>query len=146
MTRPMSRTRVARPRLKATSPTRISTGAIAATSKVSNCTISVVPTLAPSMTAIAVPSVISPLAMKLCVISPVAVLLCSSAVMPSPASAAFQRLFSPRISTRRKSPPKARRTPEWIMWRPQSIRATNPAIWRRVAVADIAAVFSFDLA
>jgi hypothetical protein len=32
------------------------------------------------------------------------------------------------------------------MWRPQSIRATNPAIWRSVAVADIAAVFSFDSA
>jgi hypothetical protein len=35
--------------------------------------------------------------------------------------------------------------PEWIMCRPQSIRATKPAIWRRVAVADIVAEVSFLL-
>ena len=123
-TRPRSRVRVLPPLLKAIRPTRMNTGAKADTLKVSNCTISVVPTLAPRMAASAVTSDMKPAAMKLVHIKAVAVLLCRSAVMPSPAMKAFQRLLRPMASACRKLPPNARTMPLWTMCRPHSSKAT----------------------
>ena len=77
-----------------------STGATAAMLKDSTCTISVVPTLAPSMMASAGTRPTRPSAAKELVISAVAVLLCSSAVRPSPAANAVKRLFSAFDSSR----------------------------------------------
>ena len=58
--------------------------------------------------------------------APVAVLLCSSAVSPSPAAKAAKRLPSAFDSRCRSSEPNARRMPLWTMCRPHSSSATPP--------------------
>jgi hypothetical protein len=106
-TRPTSRVRVP-PALNIVTPTSNSSGANRETSKDRACTINVVPTLAPSITASAGTRATKPLAANEATIKPVAVLLCRTAVAPSPAAAALMRLLSARPRKRRKSDPKAR--------------------------------------
>ena len=69
-----------------------STGAAAETLKDSTWTMSVVPTLAPSMIGERRHQLTTPPAANDAVISPVAVLLCRSAVTPTPAAKARKRL------------------------------------------------------
>ena len=80
------------PILKAMTPIRKRTGAAAETSKDSIWTMSVVPTLAPSMTARAGARATKPRAANEVIISAVAVLLCRSAVTPTPARKAMNLL------------------------------------------------------
>ena len=126
-TRPRSRVRLRVPRRKATTPTSTRGGKTTVMSKASACTISAVPTLAPSMAASAGASATAPEAAKEETISAVAVLLCSAAVTPSPASTA--RTWPPRAmpSQRCSRLPKARCTPDCTMCRPQSSSAASPA-------------------
>jgi hypothetical protein len=60
------------------------------------------------------------------VINPVAVLLWRTAVRPSPAAKAANRLPSAFDSSRRSSEPNARKMPLWTMCRPHSSSATPP--------------------
>ena len=125
-TRPSALARLPPPARKVTSPTTNSTGATAAMLNDSSCTISVVPTLAPSMMASAGTRLTTPSAASEAVISPVAVLDCSSAVIPRPAPKAVKRLPSALPRKRRKSGPNARSTPLRTMCRPHSSSATPP--------------------
>jgi len=68
-------------------------------------TIRLVPTSAPSITASAGAVAIKPWPTNAATISAVAVLLCISAVTPSPAAKAAKRLDTLCRSTRRRSPP-----------------------------------------
>ena len=72
------------------------------------CTTKVVPTLAPSIAASPGTRSTSPPAANPVTISPVAVLLCSTAVIPNPARNALRRLPSAAPSTRRRFGPNAR--------------------------------------
>ena len=99
-------------------------GASEVRSNDSNCTISVVPTLAPSMAARAGTRPTTPPAAKPVIIRPVAVLLCSAAVMPRPAAKARKRVPSARPRAAPSAAPKARCTPVWTMCTPHSSRAT----------------------
>ena len=121
-------------------PIRTKSGATRDMSNDSSCTISVVPTLAPSMTASPGTKSTSPPAANPETIRPVAVLLCSKAVMPRPARKAFTRLPSARPSSRRKCGPNARWIPLWTMCTPHSRSAIDPARSIRVSVASICAL------
>ena len=125
-TRPRSRVRVRAPRRNATTPRISSTGAAGEMSKDSTCATSVVPRLAPSMTASAGTSASIPLAANDVTSSPVAVLLCSTVVTVTPTPKALKRLPSAAPRKRRRSAPKARRTPLWTMCMPHSSSATPP--------------------
>ena len=125
-TRPRSLIQLRAPMRNPTSPMMKSTGATAATLNDSTWTIRVVPTFAPSMIASAGTRATRPSPANEAVISPVAVLLCSTAVSPSPAAKAVKRLPSAVDSRCRSSEPNARRMPLWTMCRPHSSNATPP--------------------
>jgi hypothetical protein len=136
-TRPISLMRDRGPLRNATSPMTKRTGAMAAILNDRICTISVVPTLAPSMIARAGTKLTSPSDVNELVISAVAVLLWSSAVRPRPAAKAMKRLLRAFASNRRRSGPKARKTPLWTMCRPHSSSATPPIRSSRTMVPMI---------
>ena len=118
-------------------PISTNKGATRPISNDSTCTISVVPRLAPSMIARAGTRSTSPPAAKLAAISPVAVLLCNTAVTPSPARNARQRSPRVRPRKRRRLGPKARWMPLCTMCRPHSNSAIAPARSIRDRVAFI---------
>src|SRR6266851_5758427 len=136
-TRPRSRVRVCLPRRKAMTPIASSAGAISETLKDSAWTMRVVPTLAPSMTANAGTNVTMPPAVKEVTMSPVAVLLCRSAVAPTPTRKAVKRLRRATLRNRRRSAPKARTIPLPTMCMPQSSSATPPIRSRRMKLAVV---------
>ena len=120
-------------------PTRISRGAACATSKENTCTINVVPTFAPSITARPGARSTRLPAAKPVSIRPVAVLLCSTAVTPRPAPKALKRFDRAEPKAVRNFGPKARCTPVWTMWTPQSSSAMLPARLRTVSDRPISA-------
>ena len=136
-TRPRSRVRVVPPRLNMMTPTSTNIGAAADTSKDMTWTITVVPALAPRTTASAGTKSTRPPAVNDVTMSAVAVLLCSTAVIASPAQNAVIRLPRAVPRNRRRLGPKARWTPVWTMWTPQSNNAIQPASWARVNVVSI---------
>ncbi len=99
-------------------------GASEVRSNDSSWTMRVVPTLAPSMAARAGARLTTPPAAKPVIIRPVAVLLCSAAVMPRPAAKARSRVPRARPSAAPRAAPKARCTPVWTMCTPHRRRAT----------------------
>jgi len=123
-TRPRSRVRPGAARRNIHTPARMRMGASEVRSNDSSCTMRVVPTLAPSMAASAGTSATTPPAAKPVIISPVAVLLCSAAVMPRPEAKARNRVPSARPSAMLSAAPKARCTPVCTMCTPHSSRAT----------------------
>ena len=116
-------------------PIRMNSGATREMSNDRNCTIRVVPTLAPSIAASPGTRSTSPPAAKPVTISPVAVLLCNTAVIPSPARNALPRLPSAVPRIRRRLGPNARWIPLWTICTPHSSSATDPARSIRVRVA-----------
>ncbi|MNV70162.1 hypothetical protein D3C71_1631080 [compost metagenome] len=80
--------------------------------------------MAPSMAARAGTRPTTPPAAKPVIIRPVAVLLCSAAVMPRPAAKARRRVPSALPSAAPRAAPKARWTPVWTMCTPQRSSAT----------------------
>ncbi len=125
-TRPRSLIRLREPLRNATTPAMNRIGATAETLNERSCTMSVVPTFAPSRIARPEARPTTPCAVNEAVMSAVAVLLCSSVVSPRPAANAAKRLPSAFDSKRRRSEPKARKMPLWIMCRPHSSSATPP--------------------
>jgi hypothetical protein len=137
-TRPMSLMRDRAPLRKATRPMMNSTGATAEMLNDRTWTSSVVPTLAPSMIASAGTRLTRPSVVNELVISAVAVLLCNSAVKPTPAPKAEKRFRNAPPSSVRRSEPNARKMPLWTMCRPHSSNATPPIRSRRTMLPMIA--------
>ena len=106
------------------------------TSKDSNCTISVVPTFAPSMAASAGTRSTRPAAANEDTMRPVAVLLCNTAVVASPAKNAFGRLLRATPRIRRNPAPKARWMPVCTIRTPHNNSAIAPA--RSISVIVVA--------
>jgi hypothetical protein len=129
--RPSARVRLCPPTRNVTSPTMNRTGATAEILKDRTCTISVVPTFAPSMIASAGTRLTTPSTASDVVMRPVAVLLCNSAVRPSPAPNAVKRFWRALPRKRRRSGPHARITPERTICRPHNSSATPPIRSRR---------------
>src|SRR5258708_2228366 len=72
-----------------------------------------------------------PSAVNELVIKAVAVLLCKSAVRPTPAANAAKRFLKAPARSRRRSGPNARSIPLWTMCRPHSSSDTPPIRSRR---------------
>ncbi len=121
--RPMRPTVVAWREMNSTTPAKISSGDSHERSNENTTAIRLVPTSAPSMIASAAGSEIMPCATKEDTISPVAALLCTSAVTPSPAAAALMRFCTLSERTRRSFAPSTRRMPVRTICVPHTSRA-----------------------
>ena len=106
-----------------TTPTKISSGLSHDRSNENTTAISAVPTSAPSIAASAALLVTRPLPTKLATIRQVAVLLCTTLVTPSPASAAAKRLLKLPCRMRRRFSPNTRSMPVRTMCVPQTSSA-----------------------
>lgn len=126
--------------VKPKTPRKISSGESQETSIDSSTATSAVPTSAPSITASAGTVATRPRSAKDATMSAVAVLLCNSAVTPSPVPNERSRLLMARPSMRRRSAPKARMTPVRTMRSPHSSRATPPRRLMMTVVANARAI------
>ncbi len=116
-------------------PNAINTGESQATLNESAWTISVEPTSAPSISARPIAVVISPFPAKDDAISAVAVLLCSSPVMPKPMIHELKRLPAERDTQRCSVPPSDRLSPVRTIRTPQIRSATPPIMLINSSIA-----------
>ena len=117
--------------MNSTTPTKMNSGDSHDRSSENTTDIRLVPMSAPSITASAVGRATRPWPTKEETIRAVAVLDCTSAVTPRPASAAAGRVSMLRASTWRRLAPKTRRMPVRTRYVPQTSSATAASRFSR---------------
>ena len=133
-TRPSWPARVCRRERKKITPRKISSGLSQLRLSVSTRAMSAVPTSAPSMIARPGASAIRPWATKEVTSKAVALLLCTSAVTPMPATNASGRRPILWLSTLRNCEPNTRRMPVRTMCVPQTNKAMADSKCSRVSI------------